>query len=612
RPSGPSPQGPIIPPPALLPPPPRRGCLDACCPQRRVLGCVALVAAGAALWAWLWCLMPEGGGASGPGSDGARAPWGMLLPTTTTTVTRRHRHVGPPNVTVVPAKPGRWLTCSGPGKCGHKELRPWDTAPRTLATRVEKDFSWLPGIPEDVYEPVREHWESSPPAFGGVPVSLEDLASFTTDLLQSDPFQTGDDAPVLDFNSAREGGVVAISQRQLAFLVANAIMGNHLDRGDGLTELLARCSDSGLRDWIYSLLSFLAVLSRELSPGEQGKLLVAATPQALLEWDEWRDRLQNTLVEPTLCQRVGDSSGCDLADFMEGNPGQALTDIAGGVVGGGARLCSLADSQDESLVQFYPEVLAFSFFVDPKTSADEMGMLPVPWTLLGARRYMGDITGQSMDGQCGRIRDKDWLNQDMMLETVKVAVAGKSAKVYRSAFVAVASVCSSCLSGEDCSATDNLNNLCDTQRRHLDDDLSKWYQAFEPDVYPEEFREAFRQVVKRIGTGPWGAGVWGGDSQHYFLSVWLATSLLSSGALEYYIYPNFCENPGNQCFVLGGDACQQCVADSGVTGVDTERCGSQSAKALVDKFKGQPAQDLYDALIDVGGPPDQVFDAIGR
>ncbi|CAK0867319.1 unnamed protein product [Prorocentrum cordatum] len=565
----------------------------------------------------------------------------MLLPTTTTTATgtttttttttnnNNNNNIDNTNTSAntsthpdrpKPAEPGMWLTCSSLGKCGRKDLRPWETAPTTLATQVEKDFSSLPGIPDDVYEPVRKYWESSPPAFRGAPVLLEDLASFTTDLLRSDPFQTGDDVPVLDFNSAREGGAVAISQRQLAFLVANAVMGNRIDKEDGLTLMLARCSDSGFSEWIYSLLSLLAVLSRELRSGEHGRLLVAATPRTLLEGDDWRGKLQNsTLGEPALCVREGNATGCDLADFMAGNPGQALTDIAGGVVGGGAALCSTADSQDESLVQFYPEVLAFSFFVDPNASADKMGMLPVPWTLLGARRYMGDITGQRVDaasaishGNCGRIREKDWLNEDIVQETEEVVVAGKTAELYSSAFVAVQSVCSSCRSGQDCNWHDNLNNFCDSQRRHLDEDLSKWYQAFEQYAYPEEVQQAFSKVVKRIGTGPWGAGVWGGDSQQYFLAVWLATSLLSSGTLDYYMYSNFCENPGNQCFVLGGDECKQCVADSGVSDLDAERCGSQSVYAIVDMFKNQPAQDLYDALSGVGGPPDQVFDAVGR
>ncbi len=31
--------------------------------------------------------------------------------------------------------------------------------------------------------------------------------------------------------------------------------------------------------------------------------------------------------------------------------------------------------------------------------------------------------------------------------------------------------------------------------------------------------QAYSAVVSRIGTGPWGAGVWYGDSQHSFLTV---------------------------------------------------------------------------------------------
>merc|ERR1712032_199815 len=124
--------------------------------------------------------------------------------------------------------------------------------------------------------------------------------------------------------------------------------------------------------------------------------------------------------------------------------------------------------------------------------------------------------------------------------------------------------------------------------------------------------QAFQGVVSRIGTGPWGAGVWGGDSQQYFLATWLATSLLSSGTLDYYMYTDFCENPGNQCFVLGEDGCEQCIAESGVLEVDAKRCGSKSVGAVVDLFKDRPAQDLYDALLHVGRPPEQVFDAIGR
>merc|ERR1712050_743780 len=103
----------------------------------------------------------------------------------------------------------------------------------------------------------------------------------------------------------------------------------------------------------------------------------------------------------------------------------------------------------------------------------------------------------------------------------------------------------------------NVNNLCDAQRRHMDKDVALWYQAYEASMYNEIVQVAHRSVVTRVGTGPWGAGVWWGDSQQYFLTTWLATSLLESGSikLDYYVYDHFCENPGNQCFLLGSYGC---------------------------------------------------------
>merc|ERR1712190_522891 len=130
-------------------------------------------------------------------------------------------------------------------------------------------------------------------------------------------------------------------------------------------------------------------------------MLVAVTPKGV-DMQSWRQKLnQHRLTPPTLCLRQGQGTECGLADFMSGGtPFQALTDIAGGVVGGGALLCGIADSQDESLVQFYSEVLAFAFFA---SSAGAHQMLPVPFTLLGARRYLRDLSGESssVDTTCG-------------------------------------------------------------------------------------------------------------------------------------------------------------------------------------------------------------------
>jgi hypothetical protein len=264
----------------------------------------------------------------------------------------------------------------------------------------------------------------------------------------------------------------------------------------------------------------------------------------------------------------------------------------------------VANSQDESLVIFYSEVLAFSFF----SSQDRM--LKVPWTLLGARRYMGSITGESRRGEesCGFIKREDWLNNGILRQTVPVMISDRIEQIVPSAFVAVFS--KSSVQDDACRIEDAQNNLCDAQRRHLDIDISLWFQAFHKSMYIPEVQEVFGSVVLRVGTGPWGAGLWFGDSQQYFLAIWLASSLLEGPGLEYYVYDHFCENPGNQCFLLGLDGCKECVKRGGtdVYGVSAANCGYASVHDVVARFRGRPAQELYSALNNVGPPPKQVFD----
>jgi len=318
------------------------------------------------------------------------------------------------------------------------------------------------------------------------------------------------------------------------------------------------------------------------------------------------------LNSPTICQTIGQGSSptCNKPDFMQGGAyGQAMTDIAGDVVGGGSQLCQLADSQDESLVQFYGEVLAMSFFV---SSGPSPKMLPVPWVLLGARSYMQRLTGESVPGHtCGHILETNWLNDGIPEATAQVPLNGNTVSVPASSFVAVASRCSAADANGKCSLGQLQNNNCDVQRRHLEGDVRLWYQAFEAQNYPPAVQQAFAGVVISVGTGPWGAGVWYGDSQQYFLAVWLATSLLSSGNnLDYYLYDHFCENPANQCFVLGAAGCSSCIASSGEHSVNAGRCGSASVQDMIQMYAGQPALALYNTLKDVGAPPSQVFDLL--
>jgi len=519
-----------------------------------------------------------------------------------------------------------WLICgsssnsssSSDGSCWEPPLAQWRDSPAALASRVA-DFTSLPGVPPGALELVAKHWQASPPKFRGARIRLAQVAAFARELLESDPFKTGDKVPYLDFRSSgSRSGAIAVTQRQLAFLVVNILMGNDIPAGNGLSAALQHCGASlpGRSGLLLSLLSFLAVLSQELAPGSQGTTLLAATPR---ERDgSWRDLLANSSLEaPLVCIQTDNGTDCGLKDFMSGGtPFQALTDIAGGSVGGGAQLCVTADGQDESLVQFYSEVLAFSFFVDSTMSAT--WMLPVPWTLLGARRYLRDINGQSTRDGCGKVHEQNWLNEEISSKTVNVPLGASTAVVAASAFVAVASNCSQCLAGDHCDMPALVNNRCETQRQHLDSDVDLWYQAYEPSMYHAVVQEAFRSIVQRIGTGPWGAGVWYGDSQLSFLTVWLATSLLSGTrtTLDYYIYDHFCENPGNQCFVLGAEDCASCLKRSrSNTGVEAFWCGTLGAKDMVAQFQGKSAKALYQALASKvvsssKGPPKQVFDLL--
>jgi len=409
---------------------------------------------------------------------------------------------------------------------------------------------------------------------------------------------------------------VILNQRQLAFLVVNSLMGNKLMGVEtGLDAAIQRCNKKpdwpGLtQDTLHSLLAFLAVLSRELTNWD-GNYLVVATPGPVNE--NWLSQLQaHTMNHPTLCNTANLEAGdCGLADFMAGGvPQQALTDIAGMDVGGGAQLCHVANSQDESLVIFYPEVLAASIFVG------DQQMLPVPLTMLGARRYLNTINGETGAGPpfnnlCGKVEEPDFLNSNMLKAVVKTQVSLTPVSVPASAFVAVASYCTDCHRG-DCSEPELFNNQCDNQRRHLDQDISAWLQAYDNANYHSAITITFGAIVKSIGTGPWGAGLWQGDAQQYFLTVWLATSLLNNVQLDYYVYDHFCENAGHQCFVLNQDLCKSCIQKSGMQGlIHDEYCGSLGAADMVARLTGQPADQVYYLLQQIGPPPDQVFDLVG-
>merc|ERR1719498_1830315 len=230
--------------------------------------------------------------------------------------------------------------------------------------------------------------------------------------------------------------MMAMTQRQMAYIVSNVIMKNSLQGvQDGLSRALAKCTSSHV-DPIFALLSLLAILSQELAGGKDGTVLIANRPRAIEHpgwWKNLANRTSQTINKPLICNKVGgQKSGCAPDDFMYGGTAfQAVTDIAGEEVGGGANLCNKAVSQDESLVQFYSEVLAFAFFSDH--------MLKVPITILGARRYVNTLECNRVT-TCGVRPDTNWLNDDIGSTSTSVKIGtgdqGESVDVMASSFVA--------------------------------------------------------------------------------------------------------------------------------------------------------------------------------
>ncbi|CAK0833166.1 unnamed protein product [Prorocentrum cordatum] len=371
--------------------------------------------------------------------------------------------------------------------------------------------------------------------------------------------------------------------------------------GDGLSAALDRCAGRAT-GYIYSLLSLLGVLSRELAGGGAGTFLVAMTPISPA-----KETRGGRSSRPPHCP----SRSCAPTSEDDRSSAPSTTSWPGACTTRHSRTSRGELSEAGASCATWPtartprapaQTLAFAFF------AGGGAMINVPWTVLGARRYLDDLSGQTsvsapMSGHCGLLKETDWLNQGMLSKTENVVVAGGEMTVYSTAFVAVASEVT-----EGCDDGGAKNNNCDTQRRHLDEDVSLWYQAFEPSQYHPAVRDALAGVVYRVGTGPWGAGAWWGDSQISFLTVWLATSLVHGISLDYYIYDHFCENPANQCFLLGGDECRSCVrsGESGDSnGPTEERCGERSIFDLVKQFRGHTAKELYDKLIHIPGPPSQ-------
>jgi len=129
-----------------------------------------------------------------------------------------------------------------------------------------------------------------------------------------------------------------------------------------------------------------------------------------------------------------------------------------------------------------------------------------------------------------------------------------------------------------------------------------WYASTALTSYSEQIRPALKSIVKSMGTGPFGSGLWWGDSQVFALVMLIAHTATAQtwgkGAdlpLDYYIYSAFTENPGNQCFVHGGDQCKACLKQCGTPPSSAYWIPGFAYSHVDPDFKGWGAPDNKEA-----------------
>lgn len=500
------------------------------------------------------------------------------------------------------------------------------------------------GINTQSFNAIYAAWSKNPVHLDGKSITMEDLANFGRTLLSSNPFGAdGGNKYVPHFMlTEKPPSYVALTQRQLAFITFNTVLGNvlnvpneackELSIGTGLGCEVAFCqkrayAKSDLQQGAV-LFALLAVYSHELTVGNDGSTIIAAQPTfSITGTDAIYNRFITALnrtksMSPlTICdyrlgvkRTIGSTpstiEGCGNGqDFMaQSTISELLTDLTGTQIGGGGRLCGSANSQDETLMMFYPEIIPFSFF--------GKGLLVQPVIFLGTRRLVNTVQGQSYNGgACGEVagwprslNTSGLINQKLSPSTaVTSTLAGNDIKIQPYAFGGYMSAEAS-IAG--CESGSFMWNQCPGQRdpKNFKENVAWWFNAFDFQAYLTDISEVFQATVRRVGTGPWGSGLWWGDSQLMFLAAWLGTTAASSQwekqlATNYYIYDSFCENPANQCLVLGVD-CPVCLNASWFHNVMRyqQGCGQASIYDVTEKIiqLGVSGGDkLVDAIAEV-------------
>lgn len=366
----------------------------------------------------------------------------------------------------------------------------------------------------------------------------------------------------------------------------------------------------------------------------------------------WRNTRDPEAESAEFCRGFADVPSVyqtEVDDFMSRDrPWTLAVDIAGAQYGGGSGSANGRTwaTQDESTPVFYPETLALGFHSTGRT----IGTGTTALLFLGVRRYFSGQSGShGLDRQglntplfvsgnrCGNLQDARLFPPDRLLSEASVTHLDRSEsassqpfQMFGHALGVITSSCGTCLDGNLPNTTLKFRTAGESCLVSWKDgrsgcgrspkggwtywnDVWTWIGAISPRFYPPAVRPALTRIVGRVATGPWGAGVWWGNTLQYFVIVWLATALLwkqDSFQLDYYAYGL----PGQEGFPLGG-FCEQYQAQGYE---DVVRHLPKLDAALKDS-PSATLEDLYSALAccsrcdepcrfeGVGPPPSRVY-----
>ncbi|CAE7847487.1 unnamed protein product [Symbiodinium microadriaticum] len=424
--------------------------------------------------------------------------------------------------------------------------------------------------------------------------SAEDVASWLwNDLLASNPFGNYGVLvpwPEEDDDQLGHGGWVAYSRRQVCYITAKSFFGGTLWNYDsGLFRLMEMCQ--GACDFRASFATLLAACSADetLADGKQGPMILTAKANAAPEVSDVRALAENVILESSglrICDYdagAGDISNAETVpesgcvprtasnpgvDFMTGGlEGQVTQDISASWFGGylfDAKACGLGGGQDERLSVYFPEVTVLAYFLSRSMPYPQVRQ---PVWFLGARNFFKNLDGTARFDSPLVLSDLPVDDRD--LETI--TLEGASYQIDRSRPVVVFMSESQGFFKETkhnlaLARTNRLLGQRDmsTGKFAFEKQVRAWYRSMALDSYDEAIRPIFKKLSRSLGAGPWLAGLWWGDSQLGFLAAWLGQALAAHTwgqplPLDYYLYADFTENPGNMCYLLPGEACEKCL-----------------------------------------------------